>query len=140
MYTLLNNRPNYLDLFVFIKRVLAGLRDPNNEIRNLSHLIIQKLCIIAPNIVSQNLEDMVDPLKETLDKKTKKSDVKQEKDKHMELIRSTLRTIIKLSSLPDAGKFYFIIFKLLNLYYIILIIIYIFSNIYFINILHSLYS
>jgi len=105
MYTLLNNRPNYLDLFVFIKRVLAGLRDPNNEIRILSHLIIQKLCIIAPNIVSQNLEDMVDPLKETLDKKTKKSDVKQEKDKHMELIRSTLRTIIKLSSLPDAANY-----------------------------------
>jgi len=104
MYTLLNNRPNYLDLFVFIKYVLAGLRDPNNEIRILSHLIIQKLCIIAPNIISQKLEDMVDPLKETLDKKTKKSDVKQEKDKHMELIRSTLRTIIKLSNLADSAN------------------------------------
>ncbi|ORX63786.1 TIP120-domain-containing protein [Anaeromyces robustus] len=104
MYTLLNNRPNYLDLNVFIKYVLAGLRDPNNEIRILSHLIIQKLCIIAPNIVSQKLEDMVDPLQETLNKKTKKSDVKQEKDKHMELIRSTLRTIIKLNNLADSGK------------------------------------
>jgi len=105
MYTLLNNRPNYLDLNVFIKYVLAGLRDPNNEIRILSHLIIQKLCIIAPNIVSQKLEDMVDPLKETLDKKTKKSDVKQEKDKHMELIRSTLRTIIKLNNLADLANY-----------------------------------
>jgi len=105
MYTLLNNRPNYLDLFVFIKYVLAGLRDPNNEIRILSHLIIQKLCIIAPNIISQRLEDMVDPLKETLDKKTKKSDVKQERDKHMELIRSTLKTILKLSNLADSANY-----------------------------------
>jgi len=48
---------------------------------------------------------MVDPLKETLDKKTKKSDVKQEKDKHMELIRSTLRTIIKLSNLADSANY-----------------------------------
>ncbi|ORX59310.1 TIP120-domain-containing protein [Piromyces finnis] len=104
MYTLLNNRPNYLDFFIFVKRVLAGLRDPNNEIRVLVQLIIQKLCIIVPNIVSQNLEDMVDPLKETLDKKTKKSDVKQEKDKHMELIRSTLKTIIKLNNLTDSAN------------------------------------
>jgi len=104
MYTLLNNRPNYLDLFEFIQYVLTGLRDPNNEIRILSHLIIQKLCIIAPNIISQRLEDMVDPLKETLNKKTKKSDVKQEKDKHMDLIRSTLKTIIKLNNLDDSGK------------------------------------
>jgi len=105
MYTLLNNSPNYLDLFVFINYVIAGLRDPNNEIRILSHLIIHKLCNIAPNIVSQRLEDTVDPLKETLNKKTRKSDVKQEKDKHMELIRSTLKTIIKLNNLPDAANY-----------------------------------
>jgi hypothetical protein len=98
MYTLLDTPSlfNKLDIYLFLDRVLQGLRDPAQEIQILGHLMLIKLCQlgIAATVLQQRLlDDVVDPVRSTLMTKLKETAVKQEIEKQAELVRSALRGI-----------------------------------------------
>lgn len=50
------------------------------------------------------IDDMIGPLKATIDFKVKGNAVKQEVEKNQELVRSALRAVASLSKLADTGK------------------------------------
>ncbi|KAI8905790.1 armadillo-type protein [Powellomyces hirtus] len=101
MYTLLETCLSRIDIFGFLQRVLNGLRDPSNDIKILSHLMLQRLSYLSPTAVAQKLDEMVEPLKLTLLAKSKSNAVKQEVEKTNELVRSTARTTIVLANLSE---------------------------------------
>ena len=52
------------------------------------------------------MDDLVDPLKSTLDFKMRSNAVKQEVEKNQELVRATLRCMVGLANLSDTGNVY----------------------------------
>jgi cullin-associated NEDD8-dissociated protein 1 len=56
------------------------------------------------------LDDLVTPLKTTLDFKMRSNAVKQEVEKNQELIRAALRCIYALNHLSEPSKFFFCLF------------------------------
>ncbi|KAI8826801.1 armadillo-type protein [Fimicolochytrium jonesii] len=103
MYTLIETCLSRLDVFAFLQRVMSGLLDPSQDIKILSHLMLQRLSHLSPTAVAQKLDEMVEPLKTTLLTKTKSNAVKQEVEKTNELIRSAARTALILSKISDSG-------------------------------------
>jgi len=59
------------------------------------------------------IDDMIGPLKATIDFKVKGNAVKQEVEKNQELVRSALRAVASLSKLADTGKLLSVIFIVL---------------------------
>ncbi|KAJ3020912.1 Cullin-associated NEDD8-dissociated protein 1 [Thoreauomyces humboldtii] len=103
MYTLLETCLSRIDVFGFLQRVMNGLRDPSNDIKILSHLMLQRLSQLSPTAVAQKLDDLVEPLKLTLLAKSKSNAVKQEVEKTNELVRSTARTTLVLQKISEVG-------------------------------------
>src|SRR3954465_2969968 len=117
MYTLLDTCLDKIEIFGFLDRVLAGLAD-THDIKILSYLMIARLASVAPTAISQSklvtfddfwerggkkwlletelallvieLDDTVDPFRETLNFKVKDTAVKQEIEKNQELVRSAM--------------------------------------------------
>ncbi|KAG0170737.1 Cullin-associated NEDD8-dissociated protein 1 [Apophysomyces sp. BC1034] len=102
MYTLLSTCLDKLDIHGFLERVQAGL-DDQHDIKMLAYLMLIQLSKIATTAVSQKLDDLVNPLKTTLDFKMRSNAVKQEVERNQELVRATLRCIVTLASLSDPG-------------------------------------
>ncbi|RCH96938.1 Cullin-associated NEDD8-dissociated protein 1 [Rhizopus azygosporus] len=102
LYTLLSNSLDKIDTHSFLERVTAGLTD-QHDIRMLAYLMLIRLSKVAPTTVIQKLDDLVDPLKVTLDFKMRSNAVKQEVEKNQELIRADLRCIYALSPLCDGS-------------------------------------
>ncbi|CAO3683491.1 unnamed protein product [Umbelopsis vinacea] len=111
MYTLLETCLDKVDVYAFLDRVKAGLED-QHEIKVLAHLMIIRLAHVAPTAVEQKIDEMIGPLKATIDFKVKGNAVKQEVEKNQELVRSALRAVAALSKLADmAPTFRFIQFE-----------------------------
>ncbi|KAI9310911.1 armadillo-type protein [Dichotomocladium elegans] len=102
MYTLLSTCLDRIEIHGFLDRVRAGLED-QHDIKMLTYLMISRLVRVAPTAVQQRLDDFVDPLKATLDTKMRSNAVKQEVEKNQELVRATLRCMVSLNALSDAG-------------------------------------
>ncbi|CAO3690585.1 unnamed protein product [Rhizopus microsporus] len=102
LYTLLSNSLDKIDTHSFLERVTAGLTD-QHDVRMLAYLMLIRLSKVAPTTVIQKLDDLVDPLKVTLDFKMRSNAVKQEVEKNQELIRADLRCIYALSPLCDGS-------------------------------------
>ncbi|KAH8556542.1 armadillo-type protein [Umbelopsis sp. PMI_123] len=102
MYTLLETCLDKVDVYAFLDRVSAGLED-QHEIKVLAHLMIIRLAHVAPTAVDQKIDDMISPLKATIDFKVKGNAVKQEVEKNQELVRSALRAVAALSKLADTA-------------------------------------
>ncbi|KAF9289311.1 Cullin-associated NEDD8-dissociated protein 1 [Mortierella alpina] len=100
MYTLLEKCRDRVEIFGFIDRILVGLVD-QPDIKMLCHLTLVRLSIVSPTAVAQRLDDMVEPLHNTLTFKLKPTAVKQELEKNQELVRSALRAVAFLSKLAD---------------------------------------
>ncbi|KAI8917458.1 armadillo-type protein [Entophlyctis helioformis] len=102
MYTLLDTCLAHIEIFAFVQHVAAGVRDPSSEIKLLSHLMMMRLAVVSPTALSAHLDDFVDPVRETINAKTKSNAVKQEVEKHAELQRSTVKAVLVVARLADA--------------------------------------
>ncbi|CAO3650666.1 unnamed protein product [Mucor hiemalis] len=100
MYTLLNTCLDKIDVYGFLDRVRVGL-DDQHDIKMLAYLMLIRLGKVAPTAVTQRLDDLVTPLKTTLDFKMRSNAVKQEVEKNQELIRAALRCILALTHLSE---------------------------------------
>ncbi|KAI9276714.1 armadillo-type protein [Phascolomyces articulosus] len=102
MYTLLSTCLDKIDVHGFLDTVRSGL-DDQHDIKMLAYLMLVRLGKVAPTAVMQKLDDLVDPLKSTLDFKMRSNAVKQEVEKNQELVRATLRCMVGLAGLSDPG-------------------------------------
>lgn len=100
MYTLLNTCLDKIDVYGFLDRVRVGL-DDQHDIKMLAYLMLIRLGKVAPTAVTQRLDDLVTPLKTTLDFKMRSNAVKQEVEKNQELIRAALRCILALTHISE---------------------------------------
>ncbi|KAI0231945.1 hypothetical protein L0F63_006166 [Massospora cicadina] len=100
-YTLLDTCHAQLDVGAICNTlVLAGLRD-SHDIKLLAHMLIVRLAKTAPAYVRHNLEHLAQPMAEDLAVELKGGALRQEAEKHMELIRSTLRAVAALESISQ---------------------------------------
>ncbi|KAJ1553245.1 Cullin-associated NEDD8-dissociated protein 2, partial [Cladochytrium tenue] len=97
MYTLLEKCLARIELSAYVDRVLAGLSDPAQDIKELNHLVLQRLARVAPAALTARLDEAAGPLREAVDAKPKSNAVKQEIEKVMELVRSGVRTVLVLA-------------------------------------------
>nr|KAJ3418734.1 Cullin-associated NEDD8-dissociated protein 1 [Polyrhizophydium stewartii] len=97
MYTLLDTCLGQIEIFAFIQRVLAGIEDPAHDIKLLSHLMLQRLAIVSPTALAAHLDGTADGLRKTLTSKTKPSAVKQEIEKHRELVHAASKSLVLLA-------------------------------------------
>ncbi|KAI8139309.1 armadillo-type protein [Fennellomyces sp. T-0311] len=102
MYTLLSTCLDKIDVHGFLDTVRSGL-DDQHDIKMLAYLMLIRLGKVAPTAVMQKLDDLVDPLKITLEFKMRSNAVKQEVEKNQELVRATLRCMVGLAGLSDPG-------------------------------------
>jgi len=103
MYTLLETSLDKLELFSFLGRVLLGLSD-QHDIALLSHTMLIRLTNVAPTAVMQKLDEAVDPLKATVQFKSKENAVKSEIEKNTELVHSAIRVMVVLAKLSEQGS------------------------------------
>lgn len=100
MYTLLETCIEHVDVGKFIEHLVGGLRDESPDIKTVCHIMLEHL---ADSSVSGALvlalDQLVEPLKNTLTNKPKENAVKQEKERYEELVRSALRAIAAVSKL-----------------------------------------
>ncbi|EGF77236.1 hypothetical protein BATDEDRAFT_255, partial [Batrachochytrium dendrobatidis JAM81] len=97
MYTLLDSCISSIEIHAFIERAIAGIADPAHEIKIISHLMLQRLATVNSMALSVTLDTAVDALRATLTSKTKPSAVKQEIEKHRELLHSCCKTVIYMA-------------------------------------------
>ncbi|KAI8848426.1 armadillo-type protein [Chytridium lagenaria] len=97
MFTLLETCLSRIEVFGFLDRVIHGLNDASQEIKTLSHVMLQRLAVLAPTALITRLESTIQPLRETINSKPKTNAVKQEIEKLNDLVRSAVRTALILS-------------------------------------------
>jgi hypothetical protein len=71
-------------------------------------VIAYNLCqnaLLIPSVQTIEIDEMIGPLKATIDFKVKGNAVKQEVEKNQELVRSALRAVAALSKLADMGMY-----------------------------------
>jgi len=98
---LLENCYNQVDAAKVVEHVLGGLGD-HYDVKLPSHSLVIKMTHIAPGHMTAALDQLVEPLTATLQSKTKADAVKQERDRHDDLLKSCLRAVDALSNLPNA--------------------------------------
>jgi len=109
MDTLLESCADSLELHPFIERLVAGLTD-DYDIKMLCHVVLAKMAT-RPNTsmaVLGMLEQICEPLRKTVCATLKDNAVKQEIERHEELVRSGLRVsylLTKVSGAEGAPKF-----------------------------------
>jgi len=103
MDTLLDGCPDRLELPQFLLRLIDGLKD-DHDIKVLCHIMLRKLAA-APNgaaVVVASLDALVEPLRATVCATLKDNAVKQQVERHEELVTSGMRTARVLERLPEA--------------------------------------
>lgn len=98
---LLENCYDQVDAAKVVEHVLGGLGD-HYDVKLAAHSLVIKMTHIAPGHTTAALDQLVEPLTATLQSKTKADAVKQEKDRHDDLLRSCLKAVDALASLPNA--------------------------------------
>eukprot|EP01027_Heterolobosea_sp_BB2_P027092 GEZU01042303.1.p1 GENE.GEZU01042303.1~~GEZU01042303.1.p1 ORF type:complete len:1246 (-),score=572.27 GEZU01042303.1:103-3840(-) len=104
MDTLLDQCLEFLDPLEFIKNLKNGLSDDNQDIRMLTNLMISKLAVSAFASVLASLDAILEPTKATLTKKLKDTAVQQERERHEDLLRSSLRAIHAISRIKGIDQ------------------------------------
>jgi len=101
MYTLLDTCLDRVNIPAFVANLVGGLKD-NYDIKNLAHLMLVRLASVCGPALLEGLDQLVEPLRQTLSSKPKESAVKQEVERNDELIRSALRAIYSITRIPNA--------------------------------------
>ncbi|EFC40891.1 predicted protein [Naegleria gruberi] len=108
MDTVLDNYRSRIDPNKFIAQLPAGLDDENDDIKMLTHLIVQKCCVQFPRSLLTSADQLVVPFTNTLKKKLKENALQQEKERFDELLKSTLKAVHAVRSIPgieDSAQF-----------------------------------
>jgi len=103
METLLAKCADRLEFSAFLTHLVDGLKD-DGDIKLLCHRMLIDLTQHAPAapVVTSMIEVMVEPLRLTLVATLKENAVKQQVERHNELVRSAMRAARALEKLPDA--------------------------------------
>merc|ERR1712000_388263 len=107
MYTLLAAFGRALSMEPFVA-ALAEALDDEYDIAMLAHLIIIRVAAVAPASLLEGLEQLIEPLKKTLQKKAKENAIKQEQERVQEAVRSAMRAVRAIQALDGSeasGKF-----------------------------------
>jgi cullin-associated NEDD8-dissociated protein 1 len=99
--TMLDTMTERVDVALFLEQLQSGLSD-KEDIQLLCHQILIKLCAVQPVLILNAINPLLPPLEKGANKKVKDSQVGTEVDRANDLIRSTLRAIDALSTIPDA--------------------------------------
>jgi cullin-associated NEDD8-dissociated protein 1 len=108
MDTVLECCVSRIDSIKFASNLPHGLNDINPDIKMLSHMMLIKLAEVAPSAVLTVVDDLCDPLKDTLNAKLKENAVQTEKERHNDMIKSALKTIYtvgQVKGVQDSIKF-----------------------------------
>ena len=95
-------------MFDYLTYVENGLKQDHYDIRMLTFLMVVRLSILCPTIVSQRLEFLLHPLRAILQSKVKANSIKQEFEKHDELRRAAIKVFLALQQIKDANKVQYI--------------------------------
>ncbi|CAO1637772.1 unnamed protein product [Parajaminaea phylloscopi] len=95
MYTLLDACLSQIGLPEYLSRVIAGLRD-DDQIKLLCYLILIRLADLVPVQVAQSLDEISEPIAESLKTKLKDGATKQDVEKSTELTRAAFRALVAL--------------------------------------------
>jgi len=101
MYTLLDTCLDRVNIPDFVTTLVDALKD-NYDIKMLAHLMLIRLTALAGPALLEGLNQLVEPLRETVTTKPPQGAVKQEIDRNDELIRSALRAIYAITKIPNA--------------------------------------
>mmetsp|Transcript_29072 Transcript_29072/g.74799 ORF Transcript_29072/g.74799 Transcript_29072/m.74799 type:complete len:1233 (+) Transcript_29072:80-3778(+) len=103
METLLSKCSDRLEFSSFLQHLVDGLKD-DGDIKLLCHRMLIDLTQHAPAapVATSMLDAMVEPLRGTLTATLKENAVKQQVERHNELVRSAMRAVRALEKLPDA--------------------------------------
>jgi len=88
-----------LDINALVDGVVVGLSD-HSDIKMLCHLILAKLCkesTAVPAVIAK-VQSIIDAIDKTLNAKIKADAVKQERDRHEEMLRSALGAVAALDN------------------------------------------
>lgn len=103
METILTKCVDRIDFGAFLAHLLGGLKD-DGDIKLLAHRMIvttTRIPAAAPVLVSM-LEGMCECFRATLNATLKDNAVKQQIERHNELVRSAMRAVHAIDKLPDA--------------------------------------
>ncbi|KAI9318295.1 Cullin-associated NEDD8-dissociated protein 1 [Zopfochytrium polystomum] len=103
MYTLLSTCLSRIYLPDFVDRILVGLSDPAQDVKELNHLTLQRLAVLSPASLIARIDEAVAPLRESIDAKPKANAVRQEIERVQELVRSGVRTVVVLAKSLGIG-------------------------------------
>jgi len=100
MYTLLDTCLDRIDIPAFVTNLVDALKD-HYDIKMLAHLMLIRLAALAGPALLEGLDQLVEPLRDTVASKPKEGAVKQEMERNDELIRSALRAIVSITRIPN---------------------------------------
>lgn len=95
MYTLLDACLSQINVPEYLSRVVAGLRD-DDQVKLLCYLILVRLTDLVPVQVAQALDEISEPIGESLKVKLKDGATKQDVEKSTELTRAAFRALVAL--------------------------------------------
>jgi len=103
MDTLLESLSEKIELSAFLQHLLSGLSD-DHDIKLLCHSMLSKLAASTSNqaVIVSTLDAVVDPLRATVNATLKDNAVKQQIERHDELVRSAMRAIRALEKMGEA--------------------------------------
>eukprot|EP01105_Mastigella_eilhardi_P013724 TRINITY_DN3125_c0_g1_i5.p1 TRINITY_DN3125_c0_g1~~TRINITY_DN3125_c0_g1_i5.p1 ORF type:complete len:986 (-),score=291.67 TRINITY_DN3125_c0_g1_i5:67-3024(-) len=101
MYTFLDTAIDRIDIQTFVQHIAQGMSD-HYDIKMLTHLMLIRLANTAGAALLEGVDRLVEPLRETITSKVNDTDVKQEADRHEELVRSALRAVAAIARIPSA--------------------------------------
>lgn len=103
MYTLADQCLDRVNLSEYLSYVENGLKD-SHDIRLLAYLMLTRLVNKCPIQISQRLDGFCEHIKPQLLSRPRQNAVKQESDKHEELKRSAVRTVLALKRVPNSDR------------------------------------
>eukprot|EP00195_Chlamydomonas_chlamydogama_P007020 CAMPEP_0202892974 /NCGR_PEP_ID=MMETSP1392-20130828/2632_1 /ASSEMBLY_ACC=CAM_ASM_000868 /TAXON_ID=225041 /ORGANISM="Chlamydomonas chlamydogama, Strain SAG 11-48b" /LENGTH=1235 /DNA_ID=CAMNT_0049577131 /DNA_START=157 /DNA_END=3864 /DNA_ORIENTATION=- len=96
---LLDSCRGQLETSVFVSHLESGLKD-HPDVKSPCHLMLAKVAASDPTALLAGLEKLVEPLEKTLTTKLKSDAVKQEVDRHEDMLRSCLRAVDAVNRIP----------------------------------------
>lgn len=101
MNTVLDTCHDKVELSPFIAQLVEGLKDPSYDIKMLAHLMVIRLAAVAGAAVLESLDQLVEPLRNTVTFKPPSTAVKQDVDRNDELVRSALRSVVSITRIDN---------------------------------------
>ena len=96
--TMLDTIPDKVDIGAFIPRLVVLLAD-KDELQLQSHQILSNLCTYAPGAILGSVDQLIEPIAKAIEKKPSEKAVGPELERHLELNRSALRSVLAMSKM-----------------------------------------